>query len=417
MDLRDAIQAVAREPANMKARAALATALSDAGVPEADNVWKATVRCAGGRGQFFVALALARRYLAPDALGDALSELSRRFGAGRPRQGPLVGLPTAKPLSVEIPDDPEEQVFVALRVGTDIDALMLPRFARMPAVPIFEDLPPDEFVALAREVEPVALFEGDDLMIQDATDRAVYVLVRGRAKAITRRPDGAHVELGVVAGPTVLGEMALLTAVPRRSSVTSLGNGLAWRIDAERLVTLAAEQPGLIGRMRNLVKARLLHDLLTASEVLSSIENQGQVLAAFAVRNFPAGACVFPQNAPAPGLFFILHGTAEVWADERRVAVLTEGDAFGEMSLLTGEPTTAAVRLPHGGIVLHLTPQAYGELRADAGDLETGLTELMDVRRGELALFRDDPDHEVDEVLENDEVLEIDESWVIELDE
>ena len=423
MTLEEAIRAVAAEPTNMKARAALAGALEATGAPEAENVWKATVRCACGRGQFFVALALARRYLSEDAVEDALEEMAARFGAGRPRQGPIVALPNPTPGAVEVPADPDEQVFTALRVGTDIESLVLPKFARMPSIPLFEDLPPDEFVALAREVEPVALFDGDDLMIQDATDRAVYVLVRGRAKAVTRKPDGADVDLGELAGPTVLGEMALLTAVPRRASVTSLGNGLAWRIDAERLVSLAAEQPGLVERMRNLVKARLLGDLLKASKVLAKVENQALVLSAFAVRNFAPGTQIFAEGAAPPGLFFLLHGVAEVWtADDsgtpRKVATLTEGDAFGEMSLLTGDPTTAAVRLPHGGIVLHLSPEAYAGLRAGAADLEAELAELMDVRRGKLDQFHAElARYDEAGVAPDEVVMEIDESWVIDIDE
>ncbi len=418
MDLRTAIRAVAAEPANMKARAALATAFEEAGL-EAENVWRANVSCAAGRGQFFVALALARRYLDGEALDSALYELADRFGAGRPRQGPIVAVPEAKPMQLELPEDPDELEYVALRVGTDIDSLVLPKFARMPTIPLFEDLPPDDFVDLAYEVEAVALFEGHELMIQDATDRDVYVLVRGHAKAQSKRPDGEEVELGVFAGPTVVGEMALLTAVPRRSSVTSLGNGLAWKINADRLVELAATKPALVERMRNLVKARLLHDLLKTSKVLQSVENQALVLQAFTVRNFPEGAEVFPQGAAPPGLFFMLHGAAEVWARsvdgvESRLATLTEGDAFGEMSLLTGEPTTAAVRMPHGGIALHLSPEAYAGLRHDAGDLEAGLAELMDVRLGELEVF-----HQTGVTADElQDIEELDEAWVVlDLDE
>ena len=413
-DLKEAIQAVAREPANMKARSALATVLTELGVPEAENVWHATISCATGRGQFFVALALARRYLEDQALEDALRELATRFGAGRPRQGPVVALPSGTPAEVEVPDDPDEALFLALRVGTDIESLVLPRFARMPAIPIFEDLPEGEFIALAHQVEAVALFEGDELMIQDNSDRAVYVLVRGNAKATRRPPEGEEVDLGVLTGPTVLGEMALLTSVPRRSSVTSMGKGLAWRIDAERLIELAASQPTLVARLRNLVKARLLHDLLRSSKVLASIENQAPVLQAFAVRNFPAGTEIFPQGAPAPGLFFILHGRADVWArgpdgTERKVAVLTEGDAFGEMSLLTDEPTSAAVRMPDGGIALHLDPESYRQLGGHASGLESELSELALVRRGELEVFR----RAGVTPKEFEAIEEIDESWVV----
>jgi len=314
-------------------------------------------------------------------------------------------------MEIEIPEDPEEQIWTGIRIGADVESILMPRYARMPLVPIFEELPDDEFVALAREVEPVALSEGHELMTQNATERAVYLLVRGQAKAVSRRPDGAEVDLGVRAGPTVLGEMALLTTVPRRASITSLGPGLAWRMDAERLVELGHSQPGLIERLRTLVKQRLLGDLLRTSQVLSKIGNHEEVLKAFTVRTFGPNTEVFPQGAPAPGLFFMLHGIAEVWVESEdgmasRVAELTEGDAFGEMSLLTGEPTTASVQMPDGGIVLHLAPEAFAELRGEAKDLESGLTELMDVRKGELEIF-------LTETAEIEILEDVDEAWVV----
>ncbi|MEI6511598.1 MAG: hypothetical protein WCO25_06230 [Candidatus Uhrbacteria bacterium] len=66
------------------------------------------------------------------------------------------------------------------------------------------------------------------------------------------------------------------------------------------------------------------------------------------------------------------------------VATLTEGDAFGEFSLLTGAPTTAAVHMPEGGVLLHLSAEAFARLRPQLGSMESELAELMEVRRGEL---------------------------------
>ena len=387
MSLRHVTAALMESPADLKLRALLATELDRAGAPESENVWRATATLAGGRGQFFIALALARRYLTGAAQDQVLNELARRYSAARPRNGPRAAPPPAPPVSAPLADDPDELLFQAVRLATDIDALCMPRFARVGHIPIFGDLGPEEFVALAREVEPISLEDGRELMKQDTADRAVYVLVRGHAQASATRNDGRVIDLGTRAGPTVLGEMALLTAVPSRSSVTALGPGLAWRIDAERLVELGAEQPALVERLRALVKQRLLADLLAHSEVLQSVSNRESVLSAFVVRSFGAGTEIFAQGAPAPGLFFVLYGRAEVWAGGHKVAELTEGDAFGEMSLLSGEPTTAAVRLPEGGITLHLSPEAFAAVRVEDLQLERSLTALMDVRRGELAAF------------------------------
>ncbi len=413
MSLEHAIRDLARVPTDLKARANLAGELENLGAPEAASVWYAAARLAGGRGQFSVALALGRRYLEGQMLEDLLMELARRFGVNRPRNGPLVSPPRGEPVEVEVPEDPDEQVFVALRLGTDIDALMLPRFARLPDVPIFSELPESEFVALSREVEAVALEEGMELARQDSMAREVFVLVRGEAEGITRRPDGEDMHLGVAAGPTVLGEMSLLTAVPRRSTLTALGPGLAWRIDSERLIELAAEQPVLINRLRTLVKQRLLSNLLGTSRILAGVDNKEHLLAAFAVKTLPPATQVFRQGAAPPGLFFILHGKADVWVEapdggKNQVAVLTEGDAFGEMSLLTGEPTTASVRMPEGGIVLHLSARDYKRIRGEAAALTEGLSELMDVRRGELDEFLAAEQHV--EFIE-----ELDAAWVLEL--
>jgi CRP-like cAMP-binding protein len=406
MKLDEAIRALAAAPADLQARANLAGVLQELGVPEAASVWRATARAAGGRGQFFVALALARRFLSGAALDEVLAELARRYGAGRPRNGPLYVAPPVAPKHVDIPADPEEQVWLGVRLGADVEDLLFPKFARMPAIPIFEDLPLSEFVALAREVEPVALDDGMPLMNQDALERAVFVLVRGQVRAVTRKPDGSEVELGVHAGPTVLGEMALLTQVPRRASVRALGPGLAWKMDAERLVEVGRDQPALVQHLRSLVKQRLLGDLLRTSRVLAGVEQLDALLQAFAVRTLPPGTELFAQGAPPPGLFFVLHGAAEVWVDDARVATLAEGDAFGEISLLTGQPTTAAVRLPAGGIVLHLPPEAWAALRGGVPALEQQLTGLMDIRRGALA--------EVAAPAEEADADAVDERWVVE---
>lgn len=393
LTLEQAILAVAAAPSDLRHRAELAGALERADAEEeADAVWQATARAAAGRGEFFVALALGRRYLNAERLEALLSEMAVRFGAGRPRQGPLMPPPTVPAMTVTVPADPEEQVFTALRLGTKTEDIVLPKFARMPAIPIFEELPPDDFVALAREVEPVLLRDGLELLSQDAVERKVFLLVQGQAKTSLRTGDGKTVDLGVRRGPTLLGEMSLLTEVPRKTSLTALGPGIAWRMDAERIVALGLERPALVERVKLLVKQRLLADLLEHSKVLAQVPNKEALIQAFGVRAVPKGTTVIEQGAPPPGLFFVLHGDCEVWVTDAdgnaaELAELHEGDAFGEMSLLTGQPTTASVVMPDGGILLHLSAEDWKTLSGQTAQLGDALTALADVRRQEIETF------------------------------
>jgi CRP-like cAMP-binding protein len=62
---------------------------------------------------------------------------------------------------------------------------------------------------------------------------------------------------------------------------------------------------------------------------------------------FGRGETIIEQGAPGHSMFVILHGTVEVFVAKggvtHLVATLATSDAFGEMSLLTGEPRTASV--------------------------------------------------------------------------
>ena len=379
MSLSAALKNVSRKPCELRLRAELAEALAVAGaIEEATAVWQATAMAAAGRGEFFVALALGRRFLDDDRLRHLLVELGSRFGANRPRLGPLMPAPAFDGPELDVPDDPDEQVFLALKLGTDIEKITLPKFGRMPAIPIFEELPDEDVVALCNEIEAVILHDGLRLLEQGSSERKVYLLVQGYVRATSRRDDDTEAVWGVRSGPSLLGEMSLLTESPRRTTLTAMA--------------LGRERPALIDRIRQLVKQNLLDDLLSSSKVLSSLPDKAGVVSAFALRTLPNDAVVVAQGSAPPGLFFILHGRAEVWRADAlgtsaMVTELTEGDAFGTLSLLTGEATTANVVMPEGGVVLHLPADAWATMKETAPALDAGLSELAEVRRGVLEHF------------------------------
>ena len=70
----------------------------------------------------------------------------------------------------------------------------------------------------------------------------------------------------------------------------------------------------------------------------------------FATETFPAKRDIVCQNDPGDKFYIIARGKVEVWRTEEKsgrstcVAVLHDGDFFGEITLITGFPRTATVR-------------------------------------------------------------------------
>lgn len=393
MTLTEAIRAVALQPASVHARAQLALVLDQMGTLEASRVWAAAVRLAAGRGQFFPALYILRLHVRNKPLQTQLFvELANRFGAERPhRDGPSVPPPIVSSQSVSIPESLDRQIFTAVEWGCRLDGLVLPEGAAVPEVPLFGALPTTEFIAFALLLEEMMLPGGSTFIQQDDTEQSIYLLANGRVRIHKHLSDGTAVELATVSSPAVIGEMSLLTAVPRRASVTAQGRSLAWKISAKALGHLARAHPILLEQLNLVVKRRLLSNLIQNSQLFRAEQTHiDALLRALEVVHIKPQQHVFGQGEEPPGLFIVLHGEAEVWTqkapeqERTRIATLNEGDVFGEMSLLSGKHTTAAVWMPDGGVVLHLPRPSFEYIRRTMPSFEGQLNTLMLVRHNEL---------------------------------
>jgi cAMP-dependent protein kinase regulator len=97
---------------------------------------------------------------------------------------------------------------------------------------------------------------------------------------------------------------------------------------------------------------------------------QGELLRRFEGHEMEAGVDIIVEGERGQGLFVILSGEVDVIsratsADHVTLARLRAGDMFGEMSLVTDQPTSATVRAATPATVLFLARE-YVERLAEA---------------------------------------------------
>lgn len=101
------------------------------------------------------------------------------------------------------------------------------------------------FNRLATHLERLEFAAGDTLFAQGAAADELYLLSTGRVTVLLGLPSGAELRLRTIAGPTVIGEMGLYRAQPRGASVRADTSCLAFRLSAEALSRMEANDPEL----------------------------------------------------------------------------------------------------------------------------------------------------------------------------
>jgi energy-coupling factor transporter ATP-binding protein EcfA2 len=119
--------------------------------------------------------------------------------------------------------------------------------------------------------------------------------------------------------------------------------------------------------------------------LLNSIANR------FVTEHHPAGSTLFEQGEPGDRLYVIVRGQVEVLRHdddnaERSVAVLGEGDFFGEIALLRQVPRTATLHTRTDCVLLSLARAEFLDLLDAAPDVRAHLERITASRLSELGV-------------------------------
>lgn len=187
--------------------------------------------------------------------------------------------------------------------------------------------------------------EGDYILRKGEYSDVCHMVLHGQAEALFGEPGGNP----VFREGDIVGEMALLSGLPRVADIKAITPVTTLDITRDHLFALMDRFPPVKARMNEIYRRRALSAQLARIPLFESIPRSfiDDLAAAAELISLKKDEVVFRQGDPADAFYLLRYGFVKVESQsggKRRVlAYLKEGHYFGEIALLCQESRTATV--------------------------------------------------------------------------
>jgi small-conductance mechanosensitive channel len=129
---------------------------------------------------------------------------------------------------------------------------------------------------------------------------------------------------------------------------------------------------------RAILRGEQLFDCMNDTQLENVLQNAQ-------IHHYGRGERMIQEGEPGDSMFVMLRGTAAVSVAKNgtgvRVGAMRQGDCFGEIALLTGEPRSATVRAENDCEVLEIGKPIMAEVLRESPECLTALSELLAKRK------------------------------------
>lgn len=241
----------------------------------------------------------------------------------------------------------------------------------LPRTPLFSVLSRPLMRMAIDRVRLIPLAAGEVLFARGDPGDDLFVVAWGEVAVLVPSPPGGQDrEVARLGEGELFGEIALLSDQPRSATVRASVDSQVLAFDRALLADLAAASPDLLRVLLRFVRERLLANLAEMSPLFAPFTPLERLALATRFRfvEVDAGLRVLEEHGRSPGLFVVLAGEARATCGTpdgkgvAPVARLLPGDVFGEISLITGQPSTASVTVTCRSFLLFLPRADFSEV-------------------------------------------------------
>jgi CRP-like cAMP-binding protein len=237
-----------------------------------------------------------------------------------------------------------------------------------PQIPLFSDLPKSAFIELLVQMEMKEMMPGEYVITEGEVGDSFFVVANGKVRVSRKSDTGEEVTLAYLTDGAFFGEMALLQDGARTASVIVEEESQIFEISKDVLDRVVSAYPSVANVLKNFYRQRLLSTVMATHPLFRPFDaaQRRDLMEMFKSKPFKKGDVILQQGKKGAGLFLLLNGKLSVVKEadgkEIELAELGPGDLFGEMSLLTNQPTTASVTCVTDCFVLRLSKRNFDEV-------------------------------------------------------
>ncbi len=241
----------------------------------------------------------------------------------------------------------------------------------MPETPLFSDLEVEEFKRIMQKFQIGNLPKGITVVKEGSMGDSFYMVAEGKVRVYKwSKNKKRKLTLSVLETGAFFGEFAFLTNSIRSASVETMEDCVLLRINRKDLEEIIGEFPRVREVMDEFYRKRVVDTLLQISPLFSSMNeaDRKDLIHRFESVQLDTGDVIIREGEEGKALYMVKHGAIQVskkhpeTGEEIKLAVLREGDFFGEISLLQNIPTTADCSAMAPTDLFRLPKQAFQEL-------------------------------------------------------
>jgi CRP-like cAMP-binding protein len=135
----------------------------------------------------------------------------------------------------------------------------------------------------------------------------------------------------------------------------------------------------------------LIASLLSNFSIFESVDefNLRTIVSLLKIKKYPKGSIVLKKGAPAQNFYIMLSGTVEV-LDDRGACLsrLAKGDVFGEMSLISGDPVGATIKVAEPATILAIEGSDFKDILKKFPSVQMYLARILTKRLAESNVQR-----------------------------